>query len=232
MNFDEKKTIFKKLNKKGFKPQHVAEVGVYFPQTSNIYDYALQGTRTTFVEPNPDSIQRIKQHFEGCENITLHEVAVFDRNASVKLVQREASTFLSIVDNSPAIVNDLYQVNQADIFEVDAVTFDKIDDGTIDLISIDVEGSEWYVLQNLISRPAVISLETHGGLYKNPNLERIINWMRDHDYNIWYKDRSDSIFVKNGVFDINLCDRLAYALHEIYLCFRTFKKILHRKFMS
>ena len=45
------KTICRKLNNKGFAPQHAAEVGVYHPETSNIYDYLVDGTRCTLVEP-------------------------------------------------------------------------------------------------------------------------------------------------------------------------------------
>ena len=43
----------------------------------------------------------------------------------------------------------------------------------IDLLSVDTEGCEWFVLQTLRSRPAVISIETHGGLYLNPHRDEI-----------------------------------------------------------
>ena len=230
MNFSDKKLIFNKLNKKGFHPQHVAEVGVYYPETSNVYDYVIQGVKATLVEPNPDSIQRIKKHFQTFKNVTLHEVAVFDNSKKVKLINRQASTFLSTLDAAPAIINDQYQIDDSDSFEVDAVTFDTIDDGSIDLLSIDIEGSEWYVIKNLVSRPAIISIETHGALYRNPNMDKIRAWMDVNDYQIWYKDRSDSIFVRKGVFDITLIDRACYLLHEIYLGFRILKKNLHKKF--
>lgn len=229
MNYREKKTIFKKLCKKGFAPSHVAEVGVYHPETSNIYDYVQMGVKTTFVEPNMSSIELIKKHFSGKNNITLHEVAIYDRNEKIKLVQREASTFLSFLATSPAIVNDEYIINDNDLFEVTAKRFDEIDDGTIDLLSVDVEGSEWYVIKNLVSRPAVISVETHGALYSNPNLEKITGWMKNNDYIIWYKDRSDTVYVKKGMFNITIMDKIKYLAHEVYLKFRTYKKLLKKK---
>lgn len=162
------KSLFERIAETNFKPAHVAEVGVYKPQTSNIYHFIKAGIKTTLVEPDPKSILQIKEHFSGHNNVTLHEVAIFDRTGEIELVQREASTFVSELKASPAILNDNYQVNETDKFVVQAMPFDKIDDGTIDLLSVDVEGAEWYVLKTMQSRPIVISLETHGAAYINP----------------------------------------------------------------
>ena len=130
MNFNEMKTIYKKLSKRGFNPTHVAEVGVYYPETSNIYDYIMQDIRCTLVEPDPDSIERIKKHFSNKKNVTLYPFAVYDFNGKIKLYQRSASTYVSDLKSSPAIVNDGYKPNSADGFTVDAKTFNKIDDET------------------------------------------------------------------------------------------------------
>jgi hypothetical protein len=62
---------------------------------------------------------------------------------------------------------------------VRCTTFDRLDDGSIDLISIDTEGSEWFVLKYITSRPDVISIETHGAAYTNPYLDEIQRWMRE-----------------------------------------------------
>lgn len=120
----DRKSLFVRLQERHFSPAHVAEVGVYKPQTSNIYEFITAGIRTTLVEPDPNSIRQIKEHFSGRKNITLHEVAVFDRNGEIELIQREASTFVSELKNSPAISNDNYQVSAGDKFVVKAVTFD------------------------------------------------------------------------------------------------------------
>ncbi len=78
---------------------------------------------------------------------------------------------------SPAQVNDDYQIRKEDRFQVGCVRFDEIDDGSIDLLSVDTEGSEWYVLKYLKSRPLVISVETHGKSYLNPFFGEISAWM-------------------------------------------------------
>ena len=62
------KTLYRKLTQKGFRPAHAAEVGVWRPDTSNLHDYVLQGTRCTLVEPDPDSIRLIRERFASNSN--------------------------------------------------------------------------------------------------------------------------------------------------------------------
>jgi len=229
MNYESTKRIYRKLSKKGFQPMHVAEVGVYHPETSNLYDYIVEGVRTTLVEPDPKSIKLIKEFSTNRDNITLHEVAVYKHSGKITLAQREASTFVSELDSSPAIVNDQYRVDDQDVFEVVARTFDEIDDGTIDLLSVDIEGSEWFVIQNLVSRPAVISIETHGAMYTNPNLRELRDWLEKNQYTAWYKDRSDTVYVKQGSIAISPLDRTSLFIYEIYLFIRKYRKLIKKK---
>ena len=216
--------LFRKVAAKGFEPRHVAEVGVYRPEISNIYDYTVRGVRTTLVEPDPASIQRIETAFGERPNVTLHPVAVFDVNGEIKLAQREASTFVSQLEASPAIVNDGYVLQEADEFTVEAVTFDRIDDGTIDLLSVDTEGSEWFVLKHMTSRPKVISIETHGAGYLNPNITEIEGWMRRNGYQPFFKDKSDTVYVQPNTISLTLADRFALWLKDQALRLRRAKK--------
>jgi len=222
------KVIYRKLNKKGFVPKHVAEVGVWNPETSNVFDYIEAGVRTTLVEPDPESIRRIEEKFGGKPNVTLHTVAAYDFEGTLELSQRDASTFVSALESSPAIVNDDYVVDEADQFSVNCTTFDTIDDGSIDLISIDTEGSEWYVLKYIQSRPDVISIETHGAAYTNPFINEIKSWMAANDYVTFFKDNSDSVFVRRGRIGLNLGDKVRLALKNAMIALRRFRKQLFK----
>src|ERR1700761_3068937 len=157
------KKIHRKTVSKKIKINQVCEVGVFLPEMSNILDFIVTDrVRTMLVEPDPKCIEAIKSYFGGYENVSLQPVAVYDYHGFLELVQRNASTFVSDLPYSPAQINDDYHIRKEDTFKVPCVRFDEIDDGNIDLLSIDTEGSEWYVLKYLKSRPAVISVETHG----------------------------------------------------------------------
>ncbi len=226
MNEQPLKMLYRKLSKKGFNPAHVAEVGVWLPETSNIFDYIEAGVRTTLVEPDPESIRRINERFGENTNVTLHTVAAFDYEGTLELSQREASTFVSSLESSPAIVNDGYVVDEKDQFTVRCTTFDTIDDGSIDLISIDTEGSEWFVLKHMQSRPAVISIETHGAAYTNPHLSDIQAWMSKNAYVLLFKDKSDSVYVQQKRVDVTLGDRIRLAWKNAMLALRRLRKQL------
>ena len=204
----------------------MAEIGVWHPRTSNIYQYIQDGIRTTLVEPDPNSIILIKSQFADYDNVTLYECALCDFNGRVELCQRESSTFVSSLSVSPAIVNDDYDVKQTDKFTAEARLFSEIDDGTIDLLSVDTEGSEWFVIKHMTSRPAVISIETHGGMYVNPFLDKLQQWMNENNYALWYKDKSDSVFVLSGTISVSILDKIRLVSSNLSIAYRAGKKRL------
>ncbi len=192
------------------------------PDTSNVIDYIEEGVKTTLVEANPEFVGKIEDRFTGYHNVQLHPKAVHHTKGILSFYKRGPSTFASDV-LSPAIINDQYQAIEGDRFEVEAVTFDSIDNGDIDLLSIDIEGAEWNVLMHLKSRPKVISVETHGKYYTNPELKKIKDWMFTEGYTLWFKDKSDSVFVKANIINIDLSDRLRLFFYNIYLSLRKLK---------
>lgn len=221
--------LFYKLKNKNIQCQHVAEVGVYLPETSNIGAFANAGVRSSFVEPDPNSLNAIRKLFGEKENITIYPVAVFDKSGRVELVQRKASTYLKMLDSSPAIINDEYKIDEDDVFEVDAVTFDEIDDGSIDLLSIDIEGGEWFVLKHMQSKPQVLSIETHGAMYTNPFINEINNWIAENDYVVWYMDGSDTVYIKQKLFPVSKMDKFKLWLTKIALAYKKYRKTVKRK---
>ncbi len=220
--------LCRRVTVKGFRPSHVAEIGVWHPNTSNIYQYIQDGVRATLVEPDPDSISLIKSEFGNKENVTLYEVAACDFNGEVDLCKRDSSTFVSFLSSAPALVNDDCDIQQTDKFTAEARLFSEIDDGTIDLLSADTEGSEWFVIKNMRSRPTVISLETHGGMYVNPYLDELQAWMEENDYVLWYKDESDSVFVLRNTISVSVIDKIRLFESNVVIAFTSYKKRLSK----
>jgi FkbM family methyltransferase len=178
----------------GIPVAHACEVGVFEPRTSNVSGWIESGTRTTLVECDPLIVAQLQQRWGALDHVTIHDVAVADEEGELTLYRVGASTFGANIERSPALVNDRYVPKDEHAFTVRCTTFDRIDDGTIDVLSIDIEGGEWNVLKHLRSRPAVISLETHGKHYTNPHMADIDAWMTEHNYGAWYRDGSDTVY--------------------------------------
>lgn len=219
------KEIYLKSLGLGLDVNHVVEVGVYLPHTSNILDWIQKGVRTTLVEPSPPSIQAIESYFKDNTNITLHKVAIFETNGTISLYNRDASTFIAEPGSSPAMINDNYTPDESDKIEVECRRFDEIDDGSIDILSVDIEGAEWYVIQNLVSRPAIVSVETHGKFYINPRMEDINHWMESNGYKPWFKDKSDTVYVNSKYYSPSILDKVKLFFTDIKLGLRRLKKI-------
>lgn len=206
---------------------HVCEVGVYLPETSNVLDFIEAGIRATLVEADPETVVKIKEFFKD-KDITLHPYAVWETGGTIRLSRAKASTFVSELGSSPAIENDNFKVEDNDSFETESRNFADLDDGTIDLISIDIEGCEWYVIKNMTSRPKIVSVETHGKYYTNPFIGEISAWMTDNGYALWYKDGSDSVFVRNDVFVPSAADRISLRLRDIRISLKKARRVFKR----
>lgn len=187
-------SLYSHVRSAGITVAHACEVGVYLPDTSNVLGWINDGVRTTLVECDPVTVVALRTRFGELAHVRIEDVAVADESGTLAFYRTGASTFGSNVPQSPALVNDNYQPKQTDTFDVRAVTFDEIDDGTVDVLSIDVEGGEWYVLRHLRSRPTVISVETHGKRYVNPFMREIGAWMQAEGYGAWYADDTDTVY--------------------------------------
>jgi FkbM family methyltransferase len=221
-------TIYEKLQQRKLHFEHVCEVGVYLPEYSNIIDFIKQGVRATLVEADPATVEKIRAYYNNF-NVTIFPYAVWDHDGFITLSKAAASTFVSSLASSPAIVNDKFHVEESETFQVACKKFSELDDGKIDLLSIDIEGSEWYVIKHLLSRPRIISVETHGKYYTNPFITEIHSWMKDHDYIIWYKDRSDTVFVNKNNFQPGFSDKLKTTMVEGIIAWKKFKRIFKKK---
>jgi len=219
------KELYRKVIEKNIDIRHVCEVGVFLPEMSNILDFILKDRlRTTLVEPDNRSIAAIRDFFRDYPNVTLLPYAVYEYHGTLELVQRNASTFVSTLPYSPAQVNDNYDIRQEDTFTVECRKFDELDNGSIDLLSVDTEGSEWYVIKNLVSRPKVISVEMQGKSYVNPFFKEISAWMEKEGYEKWYMNKTDIVYYQQGALSITAGERLQLSLMDAYVRFRRARK--------
>lgn len=224
--------IYRRCKSKGFTPEHVAEVGVFSPESSNVLQYTLDGIRTTLVEAHPTYAADVERYFANYANVTLHTVAIADAPGRLRLFTRGPSTFAEGIADSPSVVNDRYANSDDDTVTVVCKRFDQIDDGTIDLLSLDIEGSEWFVIKHLVSLPTVISVETHGKAYTNPYLPQIEGYMQAAGYRVWYRDNSDTVYVRPELLPVTKLDRTVLRLESFRLRLRRTKSRAKRALWS
>ncbi|MFW2332027.1 MAG: FkbM family methyltransferase [Nitrospinota bacterium] len=216
--------LYEAVIKRGFNLQYVVEVGVWHPESSNIYRFIEDGLKTALVEPDPKSIELIKAKWGDYKNVRLYEVAIADFEGEIQLCQKGSSTFASSLTNSPALANDNCNIQELEKFMARSVKFSSIDDGNIDLISIDTEGSEWFVIKDMVSRPTIISIETHGELYINPYINQLKEWLDNQNYTLWFKDKSDSIYVLKDEIYLTFSDKMHLLFTDILLVTRRARK--------
>lgn len=218
--------LYNKLKEKNIFVSNVCEVGVYLPDASAVKEFIEQGVNATLIEADPDYCDAISNRFGKYDNLTVHNIALYDYEGSVELCKRKSSTFLKELNVSPAIVNDNYSKNDGEFFSVNCARFSTIDNGNFDLVSIDIEGAEWFVIKHMVSRPTVLAIETHGKYYINPYLENILAWAKDNHYNVWYKDKSDTVFVRDDLVSVTAFESFMIEFVNIKLKLISMKKYL------
>ncbi len=145
--------------------------------------------------PNIPPAPHANPGLKAFPNVTVHNVAIVDTPGPIKLYERNASTFVGGV-MSPARVNDRYEEDPKDAYDVRGATIDEFDDGEVDVLLSDTEGCEWFCVKHLRSRPRVIVLETHGNNYINPFIREINQWMDTNGYRLVGRDAEDSLFIR------------------------------------
>ena len=173
------------------------------------------------VEPHKESAQRLKS--KGLN--VIESVLNSEDNKEVKFYSTKKATCSSFYKPN---FNHLGKFSNSDRFKIisEEIFVSQSIDTEIkkfpqpDFIKIDTEGSEWYVIKHMSSRPDVISIETHGGYYVNPYIREIKKWMDDYNYKLWFKDNSDSVYVKKDVIKINYDELLFLLLKNVHLSIR------------
>ena len=183
----------------GIPVQHAAEIGVFSYGDSAVKGYGDAGIPCDLYEAVPRFCEHIAIDTREHPNVQLHRFAVSNRNGTLDLYLAGhvgGSTFAAGQATSPALVIDRFVPDEAHKMTVPVRDFAEVDAGNYDVVSIDIEGGEWDVLQRMTSRPIVLAVETHFRNYVNPHLSEITDWCRTNGYRVWYLTKSDTVFFR------------------------------------
>lgn len=180
------------------RPKHIVEIGAYKPEHIVCWPFIFDPKcDILLIEPNPDVVKELHEYYKDYPNVTIHDYAIVESKISTRVnmsipennvcnQHADASGYIINI-NSPYKARKIAgrYVEPINSIVVKANTFDKFDNGKIDGIVIDIEGAEWFVLQNMISRPAVLCIEMGGPAnYKNPYYNEIIDWIVKNGYEL------------------------------------------------
>ncbi len=179
-----------------FSPQCIFEIGVGNPSISRIHQYLGTAVKLVLFEPNPQTFRQLVAAFGHHSNVTIHNVALYDRDGEIEFAMDGDSSFSTEVFAPTVYGAPTEYVESRPKVRVPCHTLNHYDQGQIDVALIDTEGCEWKVLDHMVSRPRLIVLETHMSAYKTPNLDLIEKWMADNGYRLDQRDASDSLYIK------------------------------------
>lgn len=188
-----------------FKPEYIIQVGASISEAqADEHKLFIESKKTLLFEPNPKEFERVRNVYGEYPNIVIYNIGIYKYADKLKFYGLGGTTYLSEIKESPVKVIDGYAEQENQVFWANCATIDGFDDGNIDLLLIDCEGSEWFVLEKLKSRPVLISLETHSpsGKYLNPFIKEIYNWMKENNYIPFAFNESDTVFANTSVLQV------------------------------
>lgn len=191
----------------GVAVKHAVEVGAHSVRYCNLGRYLLDpDVRVELFEPQPDMASRLVHDTAGM-NVEVHAVAICKTAGTCVLMQYGVGAHVKGVvapavanRNLPSMVRK-FGGKQIGEIQVPCRTFDDYDDGTIDIITLDTEGAEWWAIERMQSRPAWICIEMgdEKNPYKNPFTAEINQWMRGNNYVSYGVVLQDHVWRRSGV---------------------------------
>ena len=192
-------TLSKSLN---LLPRHVVEVGVNEPEKCSLSQFIRDGVRSTLVEPLPWCVKNLREAFPSARVI---EAVCAEQSGEITLFDRGEGAWIESVPQAPdehpkhsGIKREHFDAQYKR--RVKAIRFaDEIDSEDIDILCVDTEGAEWFVISQMIkARPRLVRVETHFSHsgYLNPYLREITERMSSLGYTKLVEDVSDTLWIR------------------------------------
>lgn len=188
----------------GLRPRHVVEVGVNEPSRCSVSRFIADGIPATLVEPLPWCAENLRKAFPQAKVI---EAVCAKQAGEVTLYDRGEGAWIEDVPAGAAPDEHInHSASRRWEFEarykrqVRAVRFaDEIDAEDIDILAVDTEGAEWFVIGQMHkARPRLIRVETHftHSGYRNPFWNEITSRLAGLGYRPAVEDVSDTLFIR------------------------------------
>lgn len=178
-------------------------------------------TNFALIDVREEACFSLQYAFGHFPNVEVYNIGISDINETKTMVWKEGSTYEKGTE-SPHVQN-FSNTESTDItWQVNCVTFDKLDQGNIGVLAADVEGNEYHIIKAMKSRPIIIGLELatlectdisttkNKNCYINPFIDEISQWMNENHYMPLNFSQGDVTFIridyynelkKRGIYD-------------------------------
>lgn len=184
----------------GGSPRWVAEVGVNEPERCSVAGWLRRGVPGTLVEPLPWCAARLREAFPTAQVV---EGVVGEGGGKVRLYDRGEGSWIEDVPLGSAPDEHVGHsgmrreaFEQQFMREVDSFPWWSVERHDLDVLCVDTEGAEWFVVRGMTCRPKLVRLEmhfTHSG-WRNPFDSEIRERMAAMGYEVLGEDVSDVIW--------------------------------------
>lgn len=173
-------------------PKVIFEVGTGAIESTKCLRYFCSDVKCVLFDPIKkftDNLLEISNK-NNCNNVEIYNCAIADYNGEIEIYNfLEATCIVGTKCPNVQIFGEDAYTNSPDnqgIIKVPCFTIDKFDKGDIDILYIDTEGSEWFSIKHLVSRPKIIHVEMYmnNKKYINPFEKEILEWMKINNYKL------------------------------------------------
>lgn len=186
----------------------IFEIGVGALPLCRTLNFINTTNQCYLFEPNPSSFTGLKRHLGQYDNFHLFNIALGNINRKELSAENNTCEFILDSNNSyiegiqsPCLTYWKEDINKFRKIKVPFYDITDYDEGNIDFLYLDTEGSEYFILEKLVSRPKgiVVELRSLGCNYTHKYFHEINKWMDDNNYDL-YKiiSKEDYIFIQSG----------------------------------
>ena len=181
-----------------FIPQKIVHVGAAGCHTEPTFLNAIKNSYVILFEPKIEFYNELIEAFSDKKNVSIFNIGIYNKIGKFKFYNKWATTCLEECIKIPDLLSEKDSFDENDTFFANCALFSGFDDGRIDFLAIDTNGAEWYCLEKVISRPAIICIETHYTYrnYRNPFINQIYRWMYDNHYVKYAINESVTVFLR------------------------------------
>ncbi len=179
-----------------FEPQHILEAGVGPPEQCRSIPF-WENSKCMLFEPLTPFFVKISQRAALYPDVKIFPVALWHTEGTVRFFRQQQSSYVDGVVPRTTLKSDQLISSQVCVPSAKLSRYDK---GDFDLALIDVEAAEWFVLQEMASRPRLISLELwqpkgpKGSKFRHSHYQQIMDWMKQNSYEEAKRSGRDSYF--------------------------------------